>query len=206
MNDPKWELIVEEYRFLRKEEINKMEKQYTILSLGVGGIGLLIGIAFEKNSYPIFMILPLIILLSMSLFDAEREAIKNIGDYLYSVEKNILGLEGFKGIKGWERWLKPRRKPYQNYDRACFAILFIFYFACVFGIYALSVEEQRIPASETQNIPQSEELNITKSDEQKLGLHLVRKQGEFLAVIYFLIGIEAFLYYILKGEYYGNGK
>ena len=147
--DYKWDLIMEECKSLREEELNKMDKQYKIVSLGVGGIGVLLGIAFEKNIYSLFLILPLIILSSMSLFDAERGSIKNVGAYLRFVEEKVIAEDSLVDIMGWERWLEGsdrvgtdpkrhdngnRRKHYINFDCACLTILFVFYLACVYGI------------------------------------------------------------------------
>ena len=157
--DRKWEFILEEYKSLRDEELNKMDKQYKIVGLGIGSIGVLLGIAFENEIYSLFLILPLIILSSMSLFDAERGSIKNVGAYVRFMEEKIIG-EGLIDIKGWERWLKERDegkgakadqpkgpskeercKPYINFDCSSLTILFVFYLACVYGLIALSGEQ-----------------------------------------------------------------
>jgi hypothetical protein len=152
----KWDFILEEYKSLREEELNKMDKQYTIVSLGVGSIGVLLALAFEKGISSLFLILPLIIISSMSLFDAERGAIRNVGKYVYFLEENIIGEEGFIAIMGWERWLEERknsgylnpnikikdqrRKPYINFDCACLSVLLFYYLACVYGIIIMPNE------------------------------------------------------------------
>ena len=152
----KRDFILEEYKSLREEELNKMDKQYTIVSLGVGSIGVLLSIAFEKNISSLFYILPLLIISSMSLFDAERGSIPNVGKYVRFLEEKIIGEEGFIHIKGWERWLdeidraennkskrkvkEQRRTPYVNFDCACLSILLVFYLACVYGIIAMPNE------------------------------------------------------------------
>lgn len=69
----KWDFILEEYKSLREEELNKMDKQYTIVSLGVGSIGVLLALAFEKGISSLFLILPLIIISSMSYSTLKEE-------------------------------------------------------------------------------------------------------------------------------------
>ena len=52
-----WDLVLEEYKTLRQEISNKMDKQYQIMGLGVGGISVLLGFAFafqDGGKFPIF--------------------------------------------------------------------------------------------------------------------------------------------------------
>ncbi len=135
-----WELLLEEYRSLRNEALAKMERQYKIIGLGVGGIGTLLGIAFQFQIYPLFLVLPLAIVSSMVLFDAERDSILNIGGYICNLEKEIITNSK---LKGWEVWLRDgseKRKAYKHFDYASLAILFVLLIGCIIGILCFSGE------------------------------------------------------------------
>ena len=73
--DDEWELLIEEYKSLRQEQLNKMDKQYQITGLGIGAIATLLAAAYENLIYPLFLILPLVILAFMALYEAESRAI-----------------------------------------------------------------------------------------------------------------------------------
>ncbi|WP_440954159.1 hypothetical protein ACSAZK_10870 [Methanosarcina sp. Mfa9] len=131
-----WDLILEEFRSLREEELGKMDKQYKILALGVSGTGTLLGLAFQYSLYPLFLVLPLIILSFMSLYHWERLSILNAAEY-------IRGLEGHF-IKdypesGWERWLKKHPKKCAVYaftELVSTFCVFCIYLLCIYGILA----------------------------------------------------------------------
>ena len=130
-----WNLILEEYKSLREEIIEKMERQYQIVGLGVGGVSLLLGFAFESKYYALFWFLPLIIISCMILFSTERTAIQNVGNYIRSLEKKFIKDEEI----GWERWLtsdKNRLKTYDHNEISSLFILYILYMISVFGIAA----------------------------------------------------------------------
>jgi len=145
-NDEKeWELLLEEYNSLRSEALEKMERQYRIISLGVGGVGTLLAIAFQLQVYPLFLVLPLAIIASMILYDSERDAIMNIGEYVFNLEQEFLANSK---VKGWETWLREgakkgefeKRKPYRHFDYASLTILFTLLIGCIIGIFSFSGE------------------------------------------------------------------
>lgn len=47
--------IIVEYKALRDEILNKMDKQYKIIGLGVGGISILLSFALKEGYYPLFL-------------------------------------------------------------------------------------------------------------------------------------------------------
>ncbi|MGF7118578.1 hypothetical protein [Methanobacterium oryzae] len=141
-----WELLIEEYKSLREEALAKMERQYRVIGLGIGGIGILLGIAFQFQIYPLFLILPTLIILSMVLFDSERDSLLNIGEYIAEMEKGIIINNK---LKGWEMWIrmpkdiekqkeKTRREAYKHFDYASFLILFFLLLGCILGIICFS--------------------------------------------------------------------
>lgn len=129
------DLLLEEYKSLRQEQMNKMDKQYMITGLGIGGIAALLTAAFEKEIYPLFLILPLVILAVMTLYEAESYAIIRAGEYIKAFEENFITEN--KNL-GWERWLKEKNKGtiYDLIDHSSRSILFFLYIGCILGIYA----------------------------------------------------------------------
>lgn len=139
-DEKEWELLLEEYKSLREEALAKMERQYRIIGLGVGGIGILLSMAFQFQVYPLFLVLPLSIISSMVLFDAERDSILNIGEYTYNLEKEIITNSK---LKGWEVWLREgtkKRKAYMHFDYASFSILFFLFIGSIIGIICFKCE------------------------------------------------------------------
>lgn len=136
-----WELTLEEFRSLREEELGKMDKQYKILALEVGGTGALLGLAFQYSLYPIFLILPLIILSFMSLYHWERLSILNAGEYIRELEERFI--DENKG-PGWERWLvkSPERcAVYAFTELVSTFCVFCIYLLCIYGILASNFGE-----------------------------------------------------------------
>ncbi|MCQ1534733.1 hypothetical protein FTO70_03305 [Methanosarcina sp. KYL-1] len=111
-----------------------MDKQYKILALEVTGTGTLLGLAFQYSLYPLFLILPLIILSFMSLYHWERLSIINAGEYIRELESSFI--KEYPEL-GWERWLlkSPKRcAVYAFTELVSTFCVFCIYLLCVYGI------------------------------------------------------------------------
>ena len=178
-----WGLIIEEYKSLRQEQLNKMDKQYQITGLGIGGVATLLAAAYEALIYPLFLILPLVILAFMALYEAESGAIIRAGEYIKKLETNIINTHN---ELGWERWLatedqdktrtsgKDRARIYNLIDHSSRCVLFLLYIGCILGI--ITFPER-------------------KSDFVFLGGDIFRYA---LASLYTLVGAGVFLVYTLE--------
>lgn len=139
MDEIECKFKIEVYKSLREEALAKMERQYRVIGLGAGGIGVLLGIAFQFQVYPLFLIIPLLIILSMAMYDAERGAILNIGKYMGALERELISKNN---LNGWDNWLvqmsgddkSKKRKTYINFDYAAFSFLLALLMGCVIGI------------------------------------------------------------------------
>jgi hypothetical protein len=181
--DEEWELILEEYKSLRQEQLNKMDKQYQITGIGIGGVATLLAAAYEELIYPLFLILPLVIIAFMALYEAESGAIIRAGEYIKILETDILKKHS---ELGWERWLatehkdktcignKPKTRIYNLIDHSSRCVLFLLYMGCILGI--ITFPEQ-------------------KSDFIFLGGDIFRY---ILTSLYILIGAGIFLVYTLE--------
>jgi hypothetical protein len=176
-----WQLILEEYKTLREEQFDKMERQYQITGLGVGGIATLLAAAYQYKIYPIFLILPLVILALMALYEAESCAIIRAGEYIKKLESEII-IE-HKDL-GWERWLASSEdsclpsektgKKFQVYDiidNASRIILFLLFLVCITGILTVSNDSEFIIRTEFRYL---------------------------LAILYSALGVGLFLFYWIK--------
>ena len=93
--------LFDEYDSLRDEIEIKMKRLYTLLSLGVGGISILLGVAFEQEFYLLFFVIPVLVIASFVLFISELLGIHRIESYQKKVENRIL-----KDVfLGWEKYL-----------------------------------------------------------------------------------------------------
>ena len=128
-----------------------MDKQYQITGLGIGGIATLLAAAYQATIYPLFLILPLVILAVMAMYEAESRAIIRAGEYIKKLETKII-IEN-KDL-GWERWLasppedqtninglhksceetSARSRIYNLIDLASRCVLFLLYLGCIPGI------------------------------------------------------------------------
>lgn len=182
MADEKWEFIIEQYKWLRQEQLNKKDKQYQITSLGIGGIVALLGIAFQFDVYSLFLLIPIVIIISIVMFDAECHAIINISDYGYNLEEAIISNidDGKLKALGWERWLRENRlndnvtnkaEPYYIFDLASKLALFTLYFGCVLYII----------------------VGFTKNSTQLIWVFAL-----VICAFYFLLGLCLFYYYIIS--------
>lgn len=166
-------MILEEFKSLRSEELNKMDKQYQIIGLGTTGAGALAAVAFKENVYSLFIILPILIITIMGLYHIEKISIKNVGEYLLVLEDMYIKtkLED-KKIKlngetlGWEKWInRPERCYIYAWSEIISTLsLFIIFFLCVYGM-------------------------LTSSPK---GFEFINGSQLKIASLYFLIGIVAF--------------
>jgi hypothetical protein len=139
MDEKEFQFKIEIYKSLREEALAKMERQYKVIGLGVGGIGVLLGIAFQFKVYPLFLIIPLSIIASMVIFDSERGAMFNIGKYMRRIERELICETN---VQGWENWLiekakgdnKLKRRTYMHFDYAALSILLVLLVGCIIGI------------------------------------------------------------------------
>ena len=83
------DFALEQYKTLRKEILDKMGLSYRTLSLGVGGITVILGFVFEYKIYELFFVLPLLILANSYRYRAETKCIINAGTYIMKIENSI---------------------------------------------------------------------------------------------------------------------
>jgi hypothetical protein len=128
------QFLIEEYKALRSEIVNKMEKQYKIVGLGVGGISLLLSFAIKEGYDPLFFVLPLLIIACTLLLISEISSIRNAGEYIRTnIEKTVFKRR--KSLLGWETWLsknEEKLKAYERFRDGSLLILAILYGTCVF--------------------------------------------------------------------------
>ena len=101
-----------------------MERNFRILSLGVGGITVILGFVFQYKINELFFVLPILILANSYRYKAETAAILNAGEYICKIENSIyrqnscLGkcdTDKVFGDLGWENYLRNEMKAqYQN--------------------------------------------------------------------------------------------
>ena len=132
------QFLIEEYRALRSEIQNKMEQQYKIVSLGVGGISLLLGFAIKEEYFPLFFVLPFLIVAAVLLQRAEISSILNAGEYIRTIEKIVFKYN--KRLIGWENWLREdekRSSAYKTFQIWSLLIFVISYLTCVFSLFGI---------------------------------------------------------------------
>jgi len=140
------DFALEEYKTLRKEILDKMERSYKILGLGVGGIAVILGFVFEYEIYELFFVVPWLILANLYLYKAETNAIINAGTYIKKIEKFIYMKNSTANNRnenaifrdmGWENYLevKNKRKIYKPHEYAADIIFGILYFMCIAGAF-----------------------------------------------------------------------
>jgi hypothetical protein len=152
----KQEFAVEEYKHLRTEISEKMSNQYKILSLGVGGITVIVGAIFEFKIYELFFFLPFLIFANAYLYRAETHAIVNIGNYIKKIENtlyrndsgiNICGEDVKFGNMGWENFVKRETyKPFEYAGDVIFGCLYIMSGFCAwrYNVYYCQIQSKVI--------------------------------------------------------------
>lgn len=117
----KEDFLLKEYISLREEILEKMERNFKTLSLGVGGITVILGFVFKYEINELFFILPLLIFANAYRYRAENDAILNAGEYIQKIENSIYRLNSRSnkcendyvfGDLGWETYLKKNKKRY----------------------------------------------------------------------------------------------
>ena len=139
------DFALEEYKSLRKEISETIERGYKILSLGVGGITVILGFVFEYEIYELFFVLPFLIIANSYLYKADTSAIINAGAYIKKIENSIYrknstltkSEEKIFGDMGWENYIKryKKRKIYKPHRYAADIIFASLYFMCVIGAW-----------------------------------------------------------------------
>jgi hypothetical protein len=132
MTNNEKEFMLEEYRTLRKEILSKMDKQYNILSLGVGGITVIFGAIFASKAYLLLFVLPFLIFANAFIYMTETRAIINAGKYIKGLEEKLYAPDS----AGWEHFLskhKSRKKIYVLFEYAMDLIFATLYLFCVVG-------------------------------------------------------------------------
>lgn len=180
MEKEQWDFILKQYELIRQEQLSKKDKQYQIISLGIGGIASLFALSYQYNIYPFFLIMPSMILISLFIFDAECNAISNVSNYGYYLERKIIQNLEF----GWEGWLRrendqsdetDRRKAYQDFELASMGIMGLLYIVYILGI---------ITFQKSLEIPQTE-FGFFISDVFRYALASVYVVSGLRLVIYF---------------------
>lgn len=180
MEKEQWDLILKQYELIRQEQLSKKDKQYQIISLGIGGIASLFALSYQYNIYPFFLIMPSMILISLFIFDAECNAISNVSNYGYDLERKIIQNPEF----GWEVWLRrendqsdetDRRKAYQDFELASMWIMGLLYIVYILGIITF----QKSP------VAQQTEFGFFISDVFRYVLASVYVVSGLILVIYF---------------------
>jgi len=133
---------LEEYKSLREEILDKMEKDFRTLSLGVGGITVILGFVFEYKIYELFFVLPLLIAANAYRYKAETASILNAGEYICKLENSIYrqnsrlsksDTDEIFGDLGWENYLRRerRRKIYKPHAHTADVIFGSLYLLCL---------------------------------------------------------------------------
>lgn len=150
IDNSKKEFALTEYKALREEIVGKMDKQYQILSLGIGGITIIFGVIFQLKLYELFLILPFLIFANAYLYRSEYYAIINAGSYIKKIEDTFYKNNSIGGIDnndecskmGWEKYIDFKRKrsvyvPFMITAHIIFGALFIM---CAIGAcYYISI-------------------------------------------------------------------
>ncbi|MDD2613725.1 MAG: hypothetical protein PHH67_02830 [Methanosarcina sp.] len=147
-NYREWDLILEELKSLRAEELSKMDKQYQIIGFGISAIAALLALAIQYKVYSLFFVLPIVIISVMCLYHYERSLISNIGAYIKNLEDMYIKtkVEPDKNILGWERWLtknQERRRIYASTELALSLFMLIMYLLCVSSIIMSPLSSER---------------------------------------------------------------
>jgi hypothetical protein len=136
--------IFEEYKTLREEIKNKIDYQYKILSLGVGGITVFFGAIFEFKIYELFLVLPALIFANAYLYNAETRSIIYAGNYVKKIENSVYrdnsNTESDEdkeyGDIGWENWLDTQKiRQYIHFGFAADVIFGSLFIMSVAGIW-----------------------------------------------------------------------
>ncbi|NQS98088.1 MAG: hypothetical protein HQ591_06520 [candidate division Zixibacteria bacterium] len=113
----KVQVMMEEYKSLRSESLQSMGNRNSILTFGLGTIGLIFhaGISIINTqdvfSFLIFsFFLPVLSLLLLVLWMGEAERISRVGVYLVDFEKKVNEIfkndEQLRQLLHWETWLR----------------------------------------------------------------------------------------------------
>jgi len=149
------DFALEEYKTLRKEILDKMERSYKTLSLGVGGITVILGFVFEYKIYELFFVLPFLILANSYRYRAETKAIINAGSYIKKIENSIYRKDSTAnksnkdkifGDMGWENYLESdnKRQIYKPHEHAADIIFASLYSMCIIGAFVYNKNEIEI--------------------------------------------------------------
>jgi hypothetical protein len=151
---------LEEYKALREEILDKMEKCFKILSLGVGGITVILGFVFYKDVNELLFVLPILIFANAYRYKAETVAIENAGVYICKIENSIYRQNSrlskcndkVCGNLGWENFLRNEGKinKYKLHRYTADIILGSLYALCVIELWRRNTEPStNIPISVT---------------------------------------------------------
>lgn len=141
----------EEYKSLRKEISETIERGYKALSLGVGGITVILGFVFEYEIYELFFVLPFLIIANSYRYKADTNAIINAGAYIRKIENSLYrkgstptkSEEKVFGNMGWENYIKiyNKRKIYEPHRYAADIIFASLYFMCIIGAWGFNKDQ-----------------------------------------------------------------
>ena len=146
------DFALEEYKSLRKEISETIGRGDKTLSLGVGGITVILGFVFEYEIYELFFVLPFLIIANAYRYKADADAIINAGAYIKKIEDSIYrknsthpkSEENVFKYMGWENNIE--RKIYKPHEYAADIIFASLYFMCIIGAWQLN-------KAQLENIP-----------------------------------------------------
>ena len=172
------QFALEEYKMLRAEISNKMNNQYKILSLGIGGITVLFGIIMKTTMDELFIAMPFLVIANAFLYRTEGEAIINAGLYIRKIEdilyQNHTKVDEIDKM-GWENYLN--RNVYKPFNYVADIIFISLYFLSILKVvYYLS------------------SLNILNNSILKI----------IIITLYIAIVLILFLFYILLIKRFGK--
>ncbi len=106
------EVVMEEYKNLRKESLTSMQMQQSILSLGAATVGVALSSAFatwDRSPLPEFLFLflvPILIYLIVLVWLGEVGRMFRAGHFLSKLEEKVNREFSEKGLAlSWETWL-----------------------------------------------------------------------------------------------------
>ncbi|MFY1110630.1 MAG: hypothetical protein AB3K77_02965 [Methanosarcinaceae archaeon] len=149
------DFLLEEYKSLREEILDKMGKNFKTLSLGVGGITIILGFVFKYEVNELFFVLPFLIVANAYRYKAETAAILNASEYIRKIENSIYRLNSnldkcvydpVFGDLGWENYLEKnnKRTVYRPHWITADFIFGSLYFLCAYESWYLNLSTRKI--------------------------------------------------------------
>jgi hypothetical protein len=135
LNEKEINFALEEYKTLRAEISSKMDNQYKILSLGIGGITVIFGAILKTGINELFIAMPFLVIANAFLYRTEYVAMINAGRYIKEIENFIYDNHtkpDKSKRKGWENYLS--REVYKPFNYVADIIFMSLYFLSVIKV------------------------------------------------------------------------